>query len=276
MNRLGACSWSLEADTPAVLARSLREVGVQSAQVGLDALTRGTWQAGFLRAAFEDAGLAIASGMMGMLGEDYSTLATIRASGGLRPDASWAANFNAARASASCARELGLDLVSFHAGFLPHAASDPERTKLIARLGAVADVFADEGLRLALETGQETAATLNSVLDELDRDNLGVNFDPANMILYAMGDPVEALRILAPRVLQIHIKDARSTETPGEWGREVPVGSGEVDWPAFFGASAEAGLACDLMIEREAGDQRVQDMRTARALVLDLCLEDLS
>jgi sugar phosphate isomerase/epimerase len=54
------------------------------------------------------------------------------------------------------------------------------------------------------------------------------------------------------------------------------VGSGEVDWPAFFGASAEAGLACDLMIEREAGDQRVQDMRTARALVLDLCLEDLS
>lgn len=270
MNRLGACSWSLRAETPRALAALVREVGVSSVQLGLDPLIHGAWSLEDVRAAFEEHGLEIASGMMGMKGEDYTTLDTICATGGVRPDEHWSANLDAARKAARFARELGLELVSFHAGFLPHDAADPERAKLIDRLRELADVFAAEGLRLALETGQETAATLSVALDELDRENVGVNFDPANMILYAMGDPVEALRALAPRVFQIHVKDAIKTRTPGEWGAEVPVGTGEVDWSAFFTVCNEAGLDCDLMIEREAGDERVADMRTARALVMEL------
>ncbi len=187
----------------------------------------------------------------------------------MRPDEHWPANLDAARAAARMASELGLSLVSFHAGFLPHAADDPERAKLLDRLRALADVFADQGLLLALETGQETAETLAAVLEELDRENVGVNFDPANMLLYAMGDPVEALRELAPHVLQIHVKDAISTSVHGEWGSEVPVGTGEVDWAAFFSVCIESQLDCDLMIEREAGAQRVADMQAARALVLE-------
>lgn len=270
MNRLGACSWSLRAETPHALADLVHEVGVTSLQLGLDPLIHGAWKLADVQRAFESRELTIASGMMGMKGEDYTSLDTIRETGGVRPDAHWPANLAAGKECARLARELGLSLVSFHAGFLPHDRGDAERARLLGRLRELADVFEAQGVRLALETGQETAETLDEVLAELDHPSVGVNFDPANMLLYGMGDPVEALRRLAPHVLQIHIKDATRSAVSGEWGAEVPVGTGEVDWEAFFGVCAEAPIRCDLMIEREAGDQRVEDMQTARRLVLNL------
>ena len=87
------------------------------------------------------------------------------------------------------------------------------------------------------------------------------------MLLYDMGEPVAALGALAPWVRQIHVKDARRTRVKGTWGSEVPVGTGEVDWRRFFSVVTERELAVDLMIEREAGDDRVGDIRAARALV---------
>jgi sugar phosphate isomerase/epimerase len=160
-----------------------------------------------------------------------------------------------------------LPLVSVHAGFLPPDARDPERATLLARLRTIVDVYADKGVRVAFETGQETAETLAAVLAELDRPSAGVNFDPANMLLYGMGDPVAALRRLAPHVRQVHVKDARRTKVPGTWGDEVPAGTGEVDWKAFFEAIESARLAIDFMIEREAGSDRLGDIGSARALV---------
>lgn len=270
MNRLGACSWSLRAETPHALADLVHEVGVTSLQLGLDPLIHGAWQLADVQRAFESRELTIASGMMGMKGEDYTSLDSIRETGGVRPDAHWPANLAAGQQCARIARELGLSLVSFHAGFLPHEREDPERARLLDRLRQLADVFEAQGVRLALETGQETAETLDEVLAELDHPSVGVNFDPANMLLYGMGDPVEALRRLAPHVLQIHIKDAVRSETSGEWGAEVPVGTGEVDWTSFFQVCDDSQLFCGLMIEREAGDERVRDMQTARRLVLGI------
>ena len=106
---------------------------------------------------------------------------------------------------AELARYHELELVTFHAGFLPHDAEDPERAKVLGRLRDVADVFANKRVKLGLETGQESAPTLASVLTELDHPNVGVNFDPANMILYGMGI-LEAIRVLASSVVQIHVK----------------------------------------------------------------------
>ena len=94
-----------------------------------------------------------------------------------------------------------------------------------------------------------------------------MNFDPANMILYAMGDPVEAVKKLAPHIMQIHIKDAVPAETPGSWGSEVPAGTGAVDWDAFFVAVESVPRQVDAIIEREAGDARIEDVRTAIELV---------
>src|SRR5262249_10884419 len=156
----------------------------------------------------------------------------------------WEHNLETARRCAALAHEIGISLVSFHAGFLPPTRSDPLRTVLAERLRVIIDEFAGQNVKTAFETGQETADTLLSVLEELNRPSAGVNFDPANMILYDHGDPVESLCKLAPHVLQVHIKDAIRTRTPGAWGREVPVGTGDVDWPAFFAVMRERGMAC--------------------------------
>ncbi|HEX6884471.1 MAG TPA: sugar phosphate isomerase/epimerase family protein [Planctomycetota bacterium] len=264
--RIGVCSWSLQPGAPAELAERVRAAGLGAVQLALDPLRTGAWERAATERALSSAGIEVRSGMMGTLGEDYSSLETIRITGGVRPDAHWEANRRAASANAQIARELGLDLITFHAGFLPDEPG-PERTKLVARLREVVDRFAEHGVRAAFETGQERAETLLAFLEELGRPTAGVNFDPANMILYDMGEPVAALDALAPWVRQIHVKDARRTARKGTWGEEVPVGTGEVDWGRFFDVVAARGLAVDLMIEREAGGRRLEDIRAAHALV---------
>lgn len=265
--RVGVCSWSLQATRPADLIDRVRATGCDAVQLHLDPLRTGQWSKADTIAALRDNNIAILSGMMTTEGEDYTTLESIAQTGGLRPDETWPANLDIAKGDAELAQSLGIKLVTFHAGFLPHDREDPERTELLERLRTVADIFHAAGIRLGLETGQESADTLTAVLAELDHPAVGVNFDPANMILYAMGDPTHALNTLAPRVLQVHIKDATPTTTPGTWGAEVPAGEGAVDWQGFFAVLAERLPTADLLIEREAGDNRIDDIATARALI---------
>lgn len=269
---VAVCSWSLRARSAAELVQSVRACGLDAVQIALDHLRPGEAGAATLpeietAARLRGAGIRIVSGMMMTRGEDYSTLESIARTGGLRPDDTWPANLASARDHARRAARLRLPLVTFHAGFIPHERENPERPKLLARLREVVDVFADAGVRIAFETGQESAQTLAEALDELDRPHAGVNFDPANMILYGMGDPLAALRLLGPRVAQVHIKDALPTRTPGTWGQEVRAGAGAVNWPAFFDALRELGGGRDLVIEREAGDDRLGDVTAARLLV---------
>ena len=88
------------------------------------------------------------------------------------------------------------------------------------------------------------------------------------MILYDKGDPVDALRRLAPYVKQVHVKDALPTREPGTWGREVPAGEGAVDWPTFLEVAFALTPPVDFVIEREAGDDRIKDIVAARKLIM--------
>jgi L-ribulose-5-phosphate 3-epimerase len=271
--KLGVCSWSLRPTSALDLCERARAAGLGAVQLALDPIRTGgdgsEWSEELALALCERFGLTLLSGMMAMEGEDYSTLDSIRRTGGIRPAAMWERNLAAAAADAALARRLGLRLVTFHAGFLPHDARDPERSTMIERLSILQRMFADAGVAVALETGQESAEILLAILQELaDRGTpVGVNFDPANMVLYGMGDPVEALRQLAPWVQQIHIKDACVTDDVGQWGREMVVGEGQVRWAEFARMYHDAGLSCDLVIEREGGDERVKDVRTAASVV---------
>lgn len=266
-SRLAVCSWSLQPATPAELLDRLAATGVRRVQLALDPLRAEPSVWGSAPRRLSEAGVALVSGMFGTVGEDYSTLETIKRTGGIVPDETWAENWRNIEATAALASDLGLRLVTFHAGFLPHDPADPGFEKLVDRLRRIADLFAARHIDLGLETGQETAETLDGFLSRLDRPNVGVNFDPANLILYDKGEPVAALRRLTRWLKQVHLKDARRTRTPGTWGEEVVVGTGEVDWPAFFRALADASYHGDLCIEREAGTQRVADIRAAAAFV---------
>jgi len=214
-----------------------------------------------------DAGIRVVSGMLAMAGEDYSTLESIRRSGGVRPDAAWPRNLRLAEAVAGAAADVGIDLVTLHAGFLDEPRNDPTRLAMLDRLRTLADVFAARDVVIAFETGQESAATLLDMLDELDRPAVGVNFDPANMILYGMGDPVDAIERLGPRVVQVHVKDAVGTERPGTWGREVAAGQGAVDWAGLFKAAVRIEPPVNFIIERESGGERRDDIVAARVLI---------
>ena len=268
LDRLAVCSWSLQPKHPQDLAQKLRRTGFRRVQLALDPwrLAPEIW--GGAETVFRNQGIQVISGMAGCVGEDYSTLESIRRTGGLAPDATWPQNVKNFRACAALAGKMGLNLVTFHAGFLPPDHSHPAFRKLRQRLETVADIFQARNIMLGLETGQETARELAALLGELNHPNLGVNFDPANMILYDKGDPVQALRTLAPWVRQIHIKDARRTKIAGTWGCETPVGAGDVDWRAFLAAFQRARLNVNLVLERESGRRRIADIRTAREVVL--------
>ena len=264
--RLGLCSWSMRPRDAGHMAAIMEELGVRKLQLGLVPHRDDAGLVDGVPEALARIGARVVSGMFGTVGEDYTTMETIRRTGGIVPDQHWEANQQVARKAAAKARELGLPLVSFHAGFLPHDMESAGFRKLADRIEVVAGIFGDQGIDLLFETGQETAGDLWSFFDHIEArgvSNLGVNFDPANMILYDKGDPIEALRRLLPRVRSIHIKDAVRTVTPGEWGAEAVVGEGQVDWPAFIRTLAEGGYTGDLLVEREWGDDRVGDARKA-------------
>ncbi len=265
--RLAVCSWSLQPADPQDLVAKLLACGVRRVQLALDPLRESPriWRR--TETLFRRNHITLVSGMFGCIGEDYATLESIRLTGGLAPDATWEQNRKIIKATVGLAAGLGLKLVTFHAGFLPSQATDAPEARLLPRLAEVAGLFAAAHIALGLETGQETAPALAALLQKLRRPNLGVNFDPANMILYNQGDPVAALPVLARWIRQVHIKDATRPKVPGTWGEEVAAGAGEVDWRAFFATLQQLNFAGNLVVEREAGTRRVADIIAARAVV---------
>jgi sugar phosphate isomerase/epimerase len=266
--RLGVCGWSLRPRDPADLVRRMQAAELNRVQLALAPLCEdpATWDA--VPQTLADAGIDIASGMLATVGEDYSSIAAIHRTGGIVPDDTWPASRQLALKVIDKAVQLRLALITFHVGFIPEDAADVTYAKVRDRLRELADFAGERDVALGLETGQESAAALDAFLADLDRDNVGVNFDPANMLLYGSGDPIEAVTLLMPRLRQVHIKDATPSATPGEWGAEVVVGTGAVDWTAFAAALRQGGFDGDLMIEREAGDSRIDDIAIARAFAL--------
>lgn len=266
-NKLAVCSWSLQPDSPETLLAKVKEIGIPRLQIALDPFRENPAVWNKFHDLARAQGVTCVSGMFGTLGEDYTTMESIRKTGGVVPDETWPKNWENIQQTATLAKQMGLKLVTFHAGFLPHEESDPDFKKLLERISKIADLFEKHGLDLGFETGQEEAGTLRIFLHRLGRKNVGVNFDPANMILYDKGNPIEALRTLSPWLKQCHIKDGNKTKKPGEWGEEVPAGTGQVDWKAFFGVLKELRYEGWCCIEREAGTQRVEDIRAARKMV---------
>ena len=263
MEQIGVCSWSLQATGPRDLAEKVAALGLKKVQLGLTPHRDdpGAWDG--VQHILTGAGIRVVSGMYSTVGEDYTTPETIRRTGGVVPDEHWQENLQLAHATAATAKAMGLSCVNAHAGFLPHDTGDPDFDKLCRRVETLAEVFGANGVTLLLETGQETAPTLLSFLDEMRKrgaGNVAVNFDPANMILYDMDNPIEALRLLVPHVRQVHVKDARRTPAKGQWGEEVVVGRGEVDWVAFVRVLAESDFEGGYIFEREAGENRIGDI----------------
>jgi L-ribulose-5-phosphate 3-epimerase len=265
---LGVCSWSLRTKGTAQLAEAVRELDLQHVQLALGELIqlddkRKSQELSHLQAA----GIKLTAGMIAFPGEDYTTIQTIRQTGGFVPDDLWPIRRALAAESARFASaELGIKMVSTHIGFVP-PPSDAGYQKIVERTKTVAADFAARGVDLLMETGPESAEEMRAFISDVGAPNLFVNFDPANMILYGAGDPIQALNILSPHIRHVHLKDAIVSAKPGiEWGSEVPFGSGQIGAQRFLGTLKQLGYSGPLVIEREAGDDRMADVRQAIAV----------
>jgi L-ribulose-5-phosphate 3-epimerase len=256
---ISVCSWSLQTDVTGV-ADTMRQLGIAQVHLDMGPAIGASGQAYLKAVQAQD--WTISATMIGFPQEDYSTLAAIQKTGGIVPDDCWEANRERFFAAADVTRQLGVKYISTHLGFIDESNAVYAQ-KVKERTQCLADKAGENGLILLLETGQETAADLKAFLQDLKHPNIGVNFDPANIILYDKGDPIESVRTLGPWIKHIHIKDATRTETPGTWGAEVPWGDGQVGTEAFLAALTEIGFAGTIAIEREAGDDRVGDIKLA-------------
>ncbi len=200
----------------------------------------------------DDLGIQITVVFAGFEGESYADIPTVSKTVGLVPPETRAARTQELKEIADFAKLLGVEAVGLHLGFIPHDTGDPLYREVLDVTREVCDHLAANGQRLHLETGQETADGLLQFLKDVERDNIFVNFDPANMILYGTGEPLEALRKIGAYVRSVHCKDAKWAANPGkEWGTEVPFGTGDVDAEAFLKTLLELGYDGALTIERE-------------------------
>ena len=153
---------------------------------------------------------------------------------------------------ADFAKVLGCKVVALHLGFVPHDTKRPLYQQTLDVTRDVCDHCTKNGQSLHLETGQETADALLQFISDVQRNNLFVNFDPANMILYGAGEPIAAVKKIGKLVKSIHCKDGKWAANPGkEWGQEVPLGQGDVGMENYLRALLEIGYDGPLTIERE-------------------------
>lgn len=203
-------------------------------------------------AKLEEAGVTISVVFCGFEGESYADIPTCSATVGLVPPETRAERIVEMKEIADFAKLLGVDAVGIHIGFLSHDTTDPQFVEIVKVTQDMCDYLASNGQRLHLETGQETADGLLAFLGAVDRPNLRVNFDPANMILYGSGEPIEALKKVGAYVSSVHCKDATWSDKPGEeFGCEVPLGQGAVGMETFLATLKEIGYDGPLTIERE-------------------------
>lgn len=261
---VGVCSWSLQCDIEGV-ALAMKNIGLQHVHLGI----RGAVEDPNVLAEIQDQQWTITATMIDFPQEDYSSLDAIKVTGGVVPDEYWEVNHRLFLGAVDKTAMLGVKYLTMHAGFIDE--SDTAHAKVFHdRIKCLADDAADKGLTLLLETGQETAIELRSFLEQLDHPAVGVNFDPANMILYDKGNPIEALRLLAPWIKHLHVKDATRTKEPGTWGAEVPWGDGEVGIVDFITALEQIRFQGAMAIEREAGEDRIGDIALAADRLRDI------
>jgi sugar phosphate isomerase/epimerase len=270
---IGVCSWSLQVTCVNELAGLMTNLGLSAVQIACGDPHHAAWSEGdSMPAAALASGLNLTGAMLGFPGEDYTTPASIKDTGGFGNPATRVERLE--RLSWALDRTIALELndLMLHAGFIPEIG-DSARPAFLDTLGRAASMAALKGIILAFETGQETAILLRKTLDELKCPNVKVNFDPANMLLYDKGDPLQAIDILGPDIRSVHVKDAIAPTVEGQWGEELPLGKGRVNIPAFISALKRVGYKGPLCIEREVGDQasRINDIRSGIKLLQE-CL----
>jgi sugar phosphate isomerase/epimerase len=232
----------------------VRELGIKTIQLHTPAkASRTAGNAERFSKQLKEYGIAVTVVFLGFDGETYETIARTAETVGFVPKATRQERLQEAYEIADFAKQLGVAAIGSHIGFVPHDKNSTDYQDVVAAVQTLCGHLAGNGQALHLETGQEDVDSLIQFMDDVKRNNLFVNFDPANLILYGIGNHLEAVTKLGSRIRSVHCKDALATTgKPGvDWGKEVPFGSGQVDAEAFLRTLFATGYQGPLTIERE-------------------------
>jgi L-ribulose-5-phosphate 3-epimerase len=210
---------------------------------------------------------AIPTAVCSYQGEDYGDIPLVQQTVGLVPPATRAERVARTKEVSDVAAQLEIASVACHVGFLPPERESEGYAEIRDVVRDLCDHMAASKQTFALETGQEPARELLAFLRDVDRPNLKINFDPANMVLYGTGDPIEALRLLSKHVVSVHCKDGDwpPAGRPEALGTERRLGDGVVDFGKFLATLDDIGYEGILSIEREELDatRRAADIQHA-------------
>jgi len=249
------------------------QLGIPSAQILAPPLEeQALEQAIQLKSKFKQANIEITVVFCGFEGESYQDIPTVKKTVGLVPKETREQRLSHAKKISDFTSLLQVQAVGMHIGFIPEDTSDPDYMELVKITQEYCDYCRQNDQRVHLETGQETAEILHSFLKDVNRENLAVNFDPANMILYGSGEPLPALELVGEYVQSVHCKDAKWSSQPQvEWGLETPLGEGDVHFEKFLSTLQNLGYKGPLTIEREiSGAEQLQDIAKGVELLTDL------
>ena len=169
------------------------------------------------------------------------------------------------------AAKLGVKRVATHAGFLPENMNDPKYFDVLAVLRYIAGECKNLGVNFLFETGQETPVTLLRFIEEIGLDNVGINMDTANLMIYGKGNSADAITVFGKYVMDTHIKDAFYPTSGKIIGREVKVGEGMANIPEVISRLKAIGYEGNYIIEREiSGEQQTKDIVDAIALLKNI------
>ncbi len=190
---------------------------------------------------------------------------------GLIPENTRAPRTVHACAVSNWAKKAGIPAVTSHMGFIPEDPDSPVYAGFIETMKALADFFSSNGQTFAFETGQETPKVLKRTIEDIGRSNIGVNLDAANVVMYGMGAPEEAVETLGEYVVNTHIKDGLPPREAGRLGPETPLTEGRVDYRKIIPLLYEKGFRGPLTIEREiSGEKQTEDIKKAIALLEEI------
>jgi sugar phosphate isomerase/epimerase len=263
------CSTAIE--DPFESATKLHELGINNTQIGPMGPDFYTDEnADRLKAHLAALDITPTTLFVGFPGESYASMAAVKETVGLVVPGKLDERIAIFKQAIAFTARLGAPRVALHVGFVPADPADPLYARLVEVIQELADCCAEHGLGLSLETGQETAEELLEFIHAVNRPNMGINFDPANLILYGKDRPIEALESVKDHVVSCHCKDGVWPTQEGELGSEMPLGEGQVDIPAFVAKLRAIGYQGPLTIEREAGDDRIGDILRGKALLESL------
>jgi len=258
---LGVIVGRADADT----FTQIRELGATTCQLshwgGADT---GREAAEDTRKAADAAGVTITSVWCGWSGPAVWDFVDGPSTIGLVPAQYRATRLSELKRGAEFAAWLGVENLITHVGFLPLNPKDPDYVGTVEAIKEVADHCGERGLYFCFETGQEPPVVLLRCIQDVGRPNLGINLDPANLLMYGNGNPVDALDLLGPYIRDVHAKDGDYPTDGRRLGPERVLGEGRVNFPVLVPKLKSCGYAGSLTIEREiSGPQQTADIRRA-------------